>query len=197
MKKNLGETYYYYKFRKIGLFLVFLGALNFGSQVLGFDFLDSWSKLIFNRTGFNPKNYLFILISLSALLLFMDKGVWTPFLDNAVLPCPLINKEPPKDATLEIKVKTKPNKKIAYWASNSNNDLINVWDAYGDYSNSGVVKADKDGIAICKIRPPSGYILPNGSSLSPHLHYRECPDLDDAEGMMGDVKTIFLKDIKN
>lgn len=195
MKKKLGETYYYYKFRKIGLFLVFLGALNWGGEILGFNFLDAWSQVIQNRTGFNIRSYLYLLISLCAIILYMDKSVWTPFLDNAVLPCPLINKEPPKDASMEIKVKTKPNKKIAYWASNTNDELINVWDAYGDYSNSGVVTADKKGIAICKIRKPSGYLLPNGSSLSPHLHYRECPDLDDAEGMMGDVKTIFLKNI--
>jgi len=189
MKKHLGKTYYYYKFRKIGLFLIFLGALNYGGNILGFDLLEIWS----NRFPFKIKKYLYILISLSAIILLMDKSIWIPFLDNTVLPCSLINKLPPKDATLEIKVKTTPFKKIAYWASNPSDTLLDVWNAYGDYSNAGTTTADENGIALCKIRPPTGYILPNGSSMLSHLHYRECPSKEDAEGMMGGVKTVFIK----
>jgi len=122
----------------------------------------------------------------------MDSTIWTPFLGNAVLPCSVLNKEPPKDANMVHIINTEPGRKIVYWASlEGQNDKI-VWDAYGDYSNSGVVTADEHGKANLKLKVPSSYLLPNGSKLSPHIHYRECPGFDDKEGMMGELKTIMI-----
>lgn len=175
----------------MALLIVVFSALNYFLSDMGYDFVD-----LFGFITFLGKDKVKILLFVAGVFVLSDRSTWLPFLENAVLPCAVINKEPPTDATLEIEIKTNPNKKIVYWASNPSDKELEVWDAYGDYSNSGTTNSNQEGIAICKIRPPSGYNLPNGSNLSPHLHYRECPDKTDAEGMMGPVKTIFLENLK-
>jgi hypothetical protein len=184
--KQIGKNYYFYKLRKIALLLVVFGALNYTLSKFGYDFVDMIGFFTFMK-----RDYAEILMFVAGIFVLSDRSTWLPFLENTVLPCAVINKEPPKDATLEVVIQTTPNKKIVYWAANPTDEELEVWDAYGDYSNSGVTVSDKDGKAVCKIRHPSGYKLPNGSSLSPHIHYRECPSMTDAEGMMGPVRTVF------
>lgn len=186
-------TYKYYKFklRKICLFLVILGSLNYGIDLLGLNLINMVSQSLY--FGYNINDVIKMLITIATLyLLFTEKYLFKPFLGESVLPSSVINKKPPKEADTTKIIKTRPYQKIVYWAANNNNDDNLVWKAYGDYSNSGVVFADKNGKAELKFKKPKGYILPNKNKLSPHIHYRECPFIEDAEGMMGPLKTVFL-----
>lgn len=184
------EKYTYYQIRKFFLILMFIGVFNYGTQLFKFDLISVISKYL--NFGYNIENLIKGTIFIVGVYLLIDGNLITPFLGDAVLPCALLDKEPPKDADITKKIITTPNIKVVYWASlHDKNDKI-VWDAYGDYSNSGVVFSDKNGVAILKVKKPSRYILPNGSKLAPHIHYRICPQYEDKEGMMGPVKTIFL-----
>lgn len=190
--KSLAK-YNFYKLRKICLYLILLGSLNCGTKLFNVDLVKMLGEFIRRNTGYNASNLINILIAISVIYLyFTEKNLFTPFLGDAVLPCSVINKEPPKDADFEKVIQTEPNKKIVYWASLKNKDNLMVWDAYGDYSNSGVVFSDDNGKAVLKLNKPSSYVLPSGNSLSKHIHYRVCPNNEDAEGMMSELKTIYL-----
>lgn len=190
--KSLNK-YYTYKLRKICLYLILLGALNCGTKLFNIDLVEMLGNMIRRNTGYNATNVISMLIAISVVYIYIsESNLFTPFLGDTVLPCSVINKNPPDDANVIKVIETKPNKKIVYWASLENKNGEKVWDAYGDYSNSGVVYADKDGKATLKLKEPSSYVLPSGSSLSKHIHYRECPNNDDAEGMMSELKTVYL-----
>ena len=182
----MNNNLFYYQIRKISLFIIVLSSLNYILTDLGYNFIDFFGFFI-------NKSYLNIILFTAGVIILSDRNTWLPFLEESILPCSVINKQPPTDATLDITIKTTPNTKIVYWASNPSNIELDVDKAYGDFSNSGTTISDENGNAICKIRPPSGYKLPNGSSLSPHLHYRECPTQNDINGMLGAVKTIYIK----
>ena len=67
--------------------------------------------------------------------------------------------------------------------------ISNPWDAYANFENSGVVRADASGNAVLQFRSPSSYkvgLLNN--TLKRHVHYRVCKH----PGMLSDVKTIFV-----
>lgn len=185
---ELSNKYNFYRLRKLSLYLVILGGINYGTKLFNIDLLE----FLGNKVGVN-KNIIYVLITIAVIfILFVDTNLWTPFLGNVVLPCAVINKSPPNNSNTFVTIKTKPFKKIVYWASLENTNNKIVWESYGDYSNSGVVSADKNGKAVLKFRKPSSYTLPDDSKLSPHVHYRECPDADDAEAMLGPLKTVYL-----
>lgn len=187
------DKYYYYKLRKLCLNLVFLGALNSGTRLFNIDLVRMFGLFIKNNTGYNLSNVINAIITIAAIyILIVDKNIWTPFLGDVILPCSLINKEPPKNYNIIKVIQTTPNTKIMYWASLENKHGQQVWNAYGDYSNSGVVYSDEHGKAVLKLREPSEYIIPTGDKLSKHLHYRECPSKDKAESMLSPLKTIYL-----
>ena len=73
-----------------------------------------------------------------------------------------------------VKIHVKPNSKVVYWAAKKlDSDNHSVWKAYDDYSNSGVVMSDNNGVAILKLQKGSGYIVPWGNKqIPPHVHYR-------------------------
>ena len=45
-------------------------------------------------------------------------------------------------------------------------------EAYGDFSNSGVVMSNSSGLAELPILAGSGYTVPSGRKLDRHVHYR-------------------------
>ena len=69
-----------------------------------------------------------------------------------------------------------------------NNDLPYVEDAYADFSNSGVVTSDSNGVAELSILPGSSYTVPFNKKIRKHVHYRE---LDNRLGMMGELRTVY------
>ena len=189
---DFSYKYFFFKFRKMCLIVVLLGAFNYGLQFLGINLIDGLSNH-FSVKNYNPKNVIYLLITLSAFyLLCSDKYFFTPFLGDTIVPCSLLNKEPPKNYNLEKIIDTEPNRKIIYWATLPDKKDLYAWDAYGDYSNSGVTFSDKNGKAVLKVIKPSSYKIPSGNTLSEHIHYRVCSDKDDPEGMLGRIETIFL-----
>ena len=69
-----------------------------------------------------------------------------------------------------------------------NNKNIKVEQAYGAYSNAGVTVSDKNGFAVLTFNKGTGYIVPSGKYIKPHVHYRELNEF----GMMGSVKTRYI-----
>jgi len=165
------------------LALVFFGAINTVTTIFGFNIIEKINNHI------KIDKYLAIIILISVLYLVTKQTIWLPFLGESVLPQQLIPLKTFKGNT-QINVNVKPNTKVAYWVATPNTDQNrSVFDAYGDYSNSGVVLSDNNGVAILNFNKGSGYIVPGGKHIDSHVHYRE---LNNEWGMIGPVKTIFV-----
>ena len=131
------------------------------------------------------------MIAISGLILMFQTTTWLPFLGPCAFPSKgLIPNKVNSLGTKIIKVNVKPNTRVAYWSSlpNKNNNVPYVEDAYADFSNSGVVTSNSDGIAELSILPGSPYTVPFGKEIPTHVHYRE---LDNRLGMMGELKTVY------
>ena len=172
-----------------------MGILNYG-----FEFLDiNLIQIVANKFnfGYNLLNVFKLLILIFGLyIFFIDGYIWTPFLGDAVIPSILFNKEPPKKYNLILPIQVAPNSKVIYWAAH-NNESENtqmVWEAYGDYSNSGVIYSDENGNAKLKLNYPAPYLLPSKNKLYPHVHYRVCNNNQNKqiEEMIGPIETIYL-----
>lgn len=163
------------------VFFVLFGAVNSAFSQLGYDLIS-----------FLPRIYkpFYLIVGVFAIMMALNKNTWLPFLGESVLPSILVQLKK-IEGNKTVKVHVKPNVKVAYWATKPTNKKPdpNVRDAYDDYSNSGVVMSDENGIAILTLNKGSGYYVPTGKHIEPHLHYRE---LTDDFGMMGPVKTYYF-----
>jgi hypothetical protein len=138
------------------------------------------------------KNYpidkiIYIIIALCGLLLATRRTTWLPFLGKTVLPETLVPLKKPIQTDTVIKIKTKPNRKVAYWAALPKPENTPVMEAYDDFSNSGVVMSNDKGIAELPILSGSDYVLPLGKKIPKHVHYR----IFKTNGIMGKIKTKF------
>jgi len=190
---NLDLIYFRVKLHMVLMALVIIGAINWGTSAFGYNLVEILNyqiNLFFKReTHFN--RIIYIIIALAAIRLALQKKTWLPFLGYSALPSKaFIPLKENKNATIKIQIKVKPNTRVAYWASvdRQTDEVPYVDDAYGDFSNSGVVMSDKDGIAILSIAPSTSYIIPSGREIPKHVHYRM---LDLPYGMIGDVKTVY------
>lgn len=127
---------------------------------------------------------------LSALTLVFRRNIYLPFLGETVYPCDNLSEKTPDDAELSVTVTGIPSgSKIVYWAAEPSTGIVgNPWDAYGKYENSGVATADNNGTAQLRIRKPTGYKVPSGRELNPHVHYRFCQE----SGILSSVHTASL-----
>ncbi len=177
------------KLRMLLTGLIIFGAINLGTGVFGFDFIKIFSNFLNNliKSNYPIDKVIYVLIALSAIKLATDKNTWLPFLGKSVLPGHLLSIHTPENTNKSITIKVQPNKKIAYWAAMSSGEQPDVLQAYGDYSNSGVVMSDSEGIAVLKFVEGSGYVVPNGRYIKKHVHYRE---LDLPYGLMGEIKSV-------
>lgn len=128
-----------------------------------------------------------LLVSLiSITYLVMDKGTFLPFLGEAVLPPSTIVQKTPTDAAFTITVNVPSHAThVMYWASESGNGVApDPFEAYGNYTNAGVVKVSSDGSATLLVRCPQQYIV-RGRSLPRHVHYRAVYK----SGIVGPVRT--------
>jgi len=173
-------------------FIIF-GALNYGMTAIGFNIIDIVSNKINNQI--NTQIYLdkiiYVIIAISALMLMFNRTTWLPFLGTCVFPSKgLIPNKINNDGDKKIEVIVKPNTRIAYWSSiqKNPNQIPDVVSAYDDYSNSGVVTSDNNGVAILSFKLGTDYIVPGNKLIKRHVHYRE---LDLEYGMMGEVQTVF------
>ena len=168
--------------------LVLLGALNWLSiGVLGIDVV---------RLALPPRyaKWVYIIIGISALSLAFRRDMYLPFLAETVLPGGALAQKTPQNANDQVTIRTLPNAKVVYWASEPNptqgRDVPNWNVAYDEFENSGVAVADATGQALLRFRgPPQSYKVPIMGTLEPHVHFRIC----SPGGMMGQVQTLNVK----
>jgi hypothetical protein len=131
-----------------------------------------------------------VVAMLAALTLAFRRDVYLPFLGETVYPCENLAEKTPDGAELTVTVTDVPaNSKVVYWAAEPSTGIVgNPWDAYGKYENSGVATADGTGNAQLRIRKPTGYKVPSGRELKPHVHYRFCQE----SGILSAIRTASL-----
>ena len=137
MKMYKSKLYY-----KITMFLVLVGGLNWLSAV--FMKKDAIQTILGN--GFFTKG-IYLAVGISALMLFLNRDVYLPFLGETLVPCAAFATRTPDNANQEVSISIQANTKVVYWAAEphdaSGNSAIGSWDqAYQDYSNSGVAISD-------------------------------------------------------
>jgi uncharacterized membrane protein YuzA (DUF378 family) len=154
--------------------LLLFSALNYGLMAFDINLI----KYINDNTYNGIDKILYIIIG----LLFI---CWLPFLDDTIFPIKLLSPKFPIYANEKIKLKTKPNRIIVYWAANPHYKVIKgIKQAYGNYSNSGITKSDNNGWALLKFRTPGIY----NKNKKKHIHYRVSKDF----GILGPVKTLIV-----
>ena len=172
----------------IAITLVIVGGLNWG-LVGGLNFdLVKWISSSLNLPILSTLIYL--LVGLSALYLSVQRDVYLPFLNEAVLPCASLTDKVPEGATVSVQVKVAPGAKVVYWASEGTpgEQAKNPREAYTGYTNAGVATADANGVALLRVRNPVAYSIPSGRVLSRHIHYRYCV----RPGILSRVETLTL-----
>ena len=172
---------------------VIAGAINYGFMAFDYNLIEMLNYKI--DTYFHIKSdvnfLLYAIVAMSGLILMVQTTTWLPFLGPCAFPSKgLIPNKVNSLGTKIIKVNVKPNTRVAYWASLpiSSKGIPYVEDAYADFSNSGVVTSDSNGVAELSIVPGTSYIVPFGREIHKHVHYRE---LDNRLGMMGELKTAY------
>ena len=136
-----------------------------------------------------------VILSVVASIIYnmFNRNFYLSFLGCTVYPCGSLAEKVPNKADTTVTVQVKPNVNVIYWASEpsttENQPIDNPWDAYANYDNSGVVRADATGKAVLHVRNPSTYQVGlMNKTLKQHVHYRECRH----PGMLSEVKTIML-----
>lgn len=177
-----------YWIEMLSLFLIVLGALNWGVYgVLGFNIV-AWLASITNSI---VEPIIYVIIGIAAIIHMFSRDFYLPFLGQAVYPCGSLAVKSPLGADTTITVKVQPNVNVIYWAAEPNAKVVDSpWLAYSEYENTGVARSDSDGYATLKVRRPAQYKIPNpmNNTLRPHVHYRTC----SMAGMLSRVETAFL-----
>ena len=173
--------------------LIIIGSVNWGAHALGYNIIDDISLKLNQLFNSNiPINkIIYIIVAISGLWLASKRSTWLPFLGNTVFPESLVPLKQPLNTDTTIKIKTEPNVKIAYWSALNKGDNIDVYSAYGNYENSGVIMSDENGNAFLPIMTGTGYTLPSGTILPRHIHYRIINYSDYSCGIMGKIETIY------
>jgi uncharacterized membrane protein YuzA (DUF378 family) len=177
------------RFRMLLLILVIIGAYNWAAVAFDYNFVELLSSKVNPSGSLHITKVIYIIVAVSAFLLAIRKDTWLPFLGWTVIPSSLVQlKSPPENADIKIKVNVKPNSKVMYWAAyGKGHSDQNVVDAYKDYSNSGVVMSDSNGVVELSIVEGGPYHV-QYKNLKRHIHYRVFGKLG---GMLGPVKTIY------
>jgi uncharacterized membrane protein YuzA (DUF378 family) len=175
------------KIEMLSLLLIVIGALNWG-----FVGLFKFDIIVFIAKKINWKDFakwVYILVGIAALIHIFSRNYYLPFLGDAVFPCNSLVEKVPENATMSVKIQTKPNVNVIYWGAEENHEVRkNPWVAYAEYSNTGVAKSDVNGIAILRFRKPASYFVKGYKQLAPHVHYRVCSH----PGMMDEVQTVYV-----
>lgn len=188
-KKKMYKFYFMTKIRMLVTAVVIIGAINWGTTALGYNLVEMLSKFINTalKTNLPIDKGIYILVALCGISLASKRTTWLPFLGRSILPSNLVTKQTPTKADKKIKVKVQPNAKVAYWAATGKDKKDqDVFDAYNNHSNSGVVIADNKGIAELAIVEGEGYRVPNGKRIPKHVHYRVI-----GNSMMERVRTVY------
>ena len=136
----------------------------------------------------------YVIVGLCAIGIMFNRDPYLPFLGETVLPCAIIPEQLPEGADTQLQVHVTPGAKVLYWAAEPATEglkKIKDWrGAYLKYMNSGVVKANEEGVATLFVRKPQPYRVPWKGQLEPHIHFREC----STDGIVGRIKTVFVSD---
>ena len=129
-----------------------------------------------------------VIALIAALSLVFRRNIYLPFLGETVYPCDNLVDKTPDSAELTVTVTDIPaGTKVVYWAAEPSTSIVsNPWDAYGKYENSGVATSNASGKAVLSVRKPTGYKVPSGRELKPHVHYRFCQE----SGILSEIRTI-------
>jgi len=188
-KEKMSKIYTMTRVRMIITAIVIVGAINWGTTALGYNLVEMLSKFINTsfKIDFPIDKAIYILVALCGISLASKRTTWLPFLGLSVLPGKLLSEQTPENADKKIKVKVQPNDKIVYWAATGKDKKDqDVFDAYSNNSNSGVVIADEKGNAELPIIEGGGYIVPNGKRIPRHVHYRVI-----GNSMMERIRTVY------
>uniref|UniRef100_A0A6C0E6Y9 Uncharacterized protein n=1 Tax=viral metagenome TaxID=1070528 RepID=A0A6C0E6Y9_9ZZZZ len=137
------------------------------------------------------------LMLIVALWIGLNLYSYLPFLGPTVMPCSLLANRIPEHADTEVRVDgLTPGATVMYWAAepslgkSATDGLARIKDwrqAYLDFANAGVTRADDAGVAVFVVRKPQPYTVPIRGRLESHVHWRVC------EGhMLGPVQTTML-----
>jgi uncharacterized membrane protein YuzA (DUF378 family) len=168
--------------------IVIIGALNWGTTALGYNLVELLSNYLnsLRKTNYPIDKIIYIIVALCGVSLAVRRNTWLPFLGNSVLPGTLVPLKTPAKADTKVKIQVYPKAKVAYWAASGKDKKDqDVLEAYGDYTNSGVVIADENGNAELPIIEGAGYKIPSGKKLPRHVHYRVI-----GNSMIGYIKTV-------
>jgi hypothetical protein len=186
------ETKYNGYFLNMIIFgFISITVLNSAFRQIGYDLIKYVSDLLNINLNlcFDLEKSVYLLAGIFIILKILNRDSWLPFLGESVLPSTLVPIKKIEGDTI-VKVLVKPNVKVAYWGakpiSTKNPD---VKAAYDDYSNSGVVMSDENGIAILTLNKGSSYYVPSGKHINSHVHYRV---LTDDYAMMGPIQTHYF-----
>ena len=162
-------------------------ALLFSAQLGGYDSTKYLLKYKFISI------VIILIIVASIIDSLFDRNFYLPFLGWAVYPCGSLAEKIPANADKSVTIQVPTNVNVIYWASEplkpELQPISDPWEAYANYENSGVVKADSKGTAVLRVRSPSSYKVGLfNKTLKTHIHYRICKH----PGMLSDVKTVFI-----
>lgn len=171
----------------VTLLILIIGGINWG-LVGAFKFdLVKWFASLIGIKGFAVVVY--VLVGVSALVHVFSRDYYLRFLGETVFPCGSLKEKTPADANVRAKVYVEPGVNVVFWAAEPNLEIVdNPWQAYSEYANAGVTKADNAGVALLAVRRPASYKVPSRRTLKSHIHYRTCDD----KGMLGPVKTVYI-----
>jgi len=184
--------------------LLAVGGINWGLVAYNGDGKDLFDMLLPGDDNESLRStvqmIVYVLVFIAAIVFLLAAFVPGPpdMLNKSFFPAPLVKSEPsvPTDATMSVRVQSAPGATVTYWASDASkaDEGEIVWDAYGDYSNSGIAKADADGVAVLQLRKPVSYNVPRGKTIPVHVHYRQSePDEKKSNSVWSDIKTVYLE----
>ena len=172
--------------------LVVFAAIDSCLKVFGITIVRDLSNLLnkFLSTNLMFDNYFYITAGVFAVIFFLKRDNWLPFLGQTVFPKGLLKENLPEDYDKEVSTNVGiPNAKVIYWASyDTKNENTNVFDAYGDFANGGVTTSNEKGDVVFKFNSGTGYIVPGEKYIKRHVHYRV---MKDKYSILGRVKTVF------
>lgn len=186
-------TFLRVKIHMVLVALVLIGGINWGTTALGYNLVAMLANSvnIYFRTNTHLDTIIYLTVAIAAIVLLFKRNTWLPFLGLTAFPSQtFVSNRVNENGTFPVKVHVSPNTRVAYWASKpqSNEQVPQVKEAYDDFSNSGVVTSDNNGLAVLLVDPGTSYIVPTGREIPRHVHYRE---LDKIYGMMGEIKTAY------
>lgn len=143
------------------------------------------------------------LVGVLAFVILFERDMYLPFLADCAFPSSLlvVNESRVKgDNEIAVSIGDLPaGVKVVYWASEPKDPRsiqLKSWkEAYGDYTNAGVVITNNAGVATLTVRCPQAYTVSHfgmhKSEIPPHIHYRY--ELPGTKGMLSEVFTLPVK----